>query len=166
MPKKKESTETTPVTTSATKEPKKSTTASAAKPSTAKTAAETAAKPAKKPATKASEKPAAAAPAKAEKTAPKAAKPADKPNPVTTVVIVKFDVGHGNTLYLRGDGHSLDWEKGVPMENVGGDEWRWTTNEAREGVLAFKLLINDVTWSTGENMYAPFGETSTFYPSF
>lgn len=161
MPKKKETTETTPAAT----EPKKTAT-TAAKPATAKSASET---------TKAPKKPAAAkpaAPAKAstpatKTTAPaKAKKPAADSKPVTTIIIAKYDVGHGNSLHIRGDGHSLSWETGTVMENAGGDVWQWTTTEAREGVLAFKLLINDEIWSTGENMNAPFGETTTVYPTF
>jgi hypothetical protein len=38
-----------------------------------------------------------------------------------TVIIAKFDVGHGNALYIRGDGNGLDWDKGVLMENAGDD---------------------------------------------
>ena len=86
--------------------------------------------------------------------------------PVTTVIIARFDVGHGNHLYIRGDGHMLSWESGVQMENIGGDAWQWTTQEAREGMLAFKLLINDEVWSIGENFTASFGETTSFHPSF
>lgn len=86
--------------------------------------------------------------------------------PVVTIIIARFDVGHGNSLYIRGDGHMLNWDSGVEMENIGGDAWQWTTTEAREGVLAFKLLINDEVWSIGENFTASFGETTSFHPSF
>ena len=87
-------------------------------------------------------------------------------DPVTTIIIARFDVGHGNSLYIRGDGHLLSWDSGVALEYIGGDAWQWTTKEAREGVLAFKLLINDEVWSIGENFTAPFGETTSFYPAF
>ena len=83
-----------------------------------------------------------------------------------TVIIAKFDVGHGNNLYIRGDGNGLDWDKGVLMENAGGDIWQWTTTDTSDGLLVFKLLVNDETWALGENMNAPFGKNSTFYPSF
>ena len=30
-------------------------------------------------------------------------------------VCVKCDVGWGNTLFIRGEGASLNWDKGIPM---------------------------------------------------
>lgn len=85
---------------------------------------------------------------------------------MVTVVVAKFDVGHGNNLYIRGEGPGLSWESGVPMENAGNDVWVWTTNEVREGTISFKFLVNDESWSTGDNMTALAGETTTLYPSF
>ncbi|HRD68461.1 MAG TPA: hypothetical protein PKY50_20230, partial [Candidatus Competibacter sp.] len=141
--------------------------------------------PAPAPAAKAPEKPAAPAPAaKAEKPAPAAAKPAaakpaksaaakpaksaaaKRTESVVTVVVAKFDVGHGNNLYIRGDGPGLSWDSGVLMENAGNDVWVWTTNEVRQGKIEFKFLINDAGWSGGDNMTALAGETITLYPSF
>lgn len=175
MPKKKEPTETATKETKTTASKTSKTAATAATTKTTGSTASKSAKPASKvekptaassaPTAKAT-KPAAKAPAKAAKPVDTAAKPATKENPITTVIVAKFDVGHGNNLYIRGDGHSLSWESGTLMENAGGDTWQWTTTEAREGVLGFKLLINDQIWSVGENMNAPFGETTTFYPAF
>ena len=124
-------------------------------------------KPAPAPA-KAAAKPAlASAPAKvAVKSAPaKAAKPA-KAATTTTVIVAKFDVGFGNNLYIRGDSAGLNWDSGVPMKNVENDVWVWTTNEAIGGDVSFKFLINDESWSSGDNMSAPAGETTTLSPSF
>lgn len=173
MPKKKEPTEAAAKETKTTAAQTSKTAAAAAPAKTAKPEPAAAPKTAK-PATKV-EKPsvASSAPtttAKATKPATKAPAKAEKPateaNPIITVIVAKFDVGPGNNLYIRGDGHSLSWESGTLMENVGGDTWQWTTTEAREGVLGFKLLINDEVWSIGENMNTPFGETTTFYPAF
>ncbi|MDS4059199.1 MAG: hypothetical protein RKP73_11595, partial [Candidatus Contendobacter sp.] len=109
----------------------------------------------------------APAPAKAEKpTAPaKAEKPAASES-VVTVVVAKYDVGHGNNMFIRGEGAGLNWESGIQMENAGNDVWVWTTNELKEGAVSFKFLINDAGWSTGDNMAAPAGETTTLYPAF
>ena len=63
-----------------------------------------------------------------------------------TTIVAKVDVGFGNTLFLRGTGPGLSWEKGVEMTNTGSDEWSWSTNKASKTFLA-KVLINDVTWS-------------------
>ncbi len=130
---------------------------------------------------KAAEKPAAPAPAKAaEKPVPAPAKAAEKPVPApakaekaaahpesnVTVIVAKYDVGHGNTMFIRGEGAGLTWEAGIQMDNAGNDVWVWTTNEASQGPVSFKFLINDEIWSVGDNMIAPVGETTTLYPSF
>ncbi|MFO1420425.1 MAG: hypothetical protein U1F59_05735 [Candidatus Competibacteraceae bacterium] len=52
------------------------------------------------------------------------------------------------------------------MKNVENDVWVWTTNEAIGGDVSFKFLINDESWSSGDNMSAPAGETTTLSPSF
>ena len=126
--------------------------------------AKAAEKPVPAPA-KAAEKP-VPAPAKAEKPAAKAEKAAAHPESNVTVIVAKYDVGHGNTMFIRGEGAGLTWEAGIQMENAGNDVWVWTTNEASQGPVSFKFLINDEIWSVGDNMIAPVGETTTLYPSF
>ena len=85
---------------------------------------------------------------------------------MVTVVVAKYDAGYGNNLYIRGDSAGLSWETGVLMKNVENDVWVWTTNEAIEGAVEFKFLINDEGWCVGENMSAPAGETTTLSPAF
>lgn len=133
------------------------------------------------PTAKTPEKPAAPAPAKAAKPAATPAKPA-APAPAAktgkkpaasakaaapvTVIVAKYDVGIGNSMFIRGEGAGLSWESGTAMENAGNDVWVWTTNAVREGAVSFKFLINDEAWSTGDNMTASAGETTTLRPSF
>ena len=53
------------------------------------------------------------------------ARPAVKkaaPKVVVTTITALVDVGFGNTLYLRGEGPGLSWEKGVPMKCVTDDK--------------------------------------------
>ncbi len=69
-------------------------------------------------------------------------------------------------MFIRGEGAGLSWESGTAMENAGNDVWVWTTNAVREGAVSFKFLINDEAWSTGDNMTASAGETTTLRPSF
>ena len=83
-----------------------------------------------------------------------------------TVVVAKYDVGFGNSLYIRGEGAGLSWETGILMENVGNDVWVWTTSEIADEDLAFKFLVNDEIWSAGDNLSAAVGETTTLYPCF
>jgi len=80
-------------------------------------------------------------------------------------VLVKYNAGWGNQLFIRGAGADLSWEKGVPMQCVGEDEWLWEQLVCR-GSLSFKILINDQAWSTGEDMILEAGESITVHPSF
>jgi len=95
-----------------------------------------------------------------------AAKPA-KPtgNGLRTVTIeAKIDVGFGNTLYLRGEGRGLSWDRGIPLTCVDGSTWKWTS-EAEEQ-LKFKLLLNDSVWAQGEDLIAAPGQKVEVAPAF
>lgn len=110
------------------------------------------------------------APAKKSKQAsPKApAAPAVKktaPKAITTCIAAQIDVGFGNTLYLRGDGPGLSWEKGVIMECVADDRWSITLPESSRPILC-KFLINDETWCAGEDYLVKPGQETVFVPSF
>lgn len=82
-----------------------------------------------------------------------------------TTIVVKYDVGMGNNLVLRGDSPGLSWNTGTTMENLDAETWRWTTSKARS-VFEVKFLINDTTWSQGENESVKPGTTSGFAPRF
>ena len=114
-------------------------------------------------------KPAAPAPAKPA-TPAKGAKPAAsaKASVPVTIIVAKYDAGYGNDLYIRGEGAGLSWETGALMKNVENDVWVWTTNETAKGAISFKFLLNDNTehWSTGDNLSASTGETTTVIPYF
>ena len=111
------------------------------------------------------------APAAEAKVPAKAAKPAAsgkaaaKPAAALTRVLAYIDVGHGNTLFLRGEGPGLSWETGVPMQWVGGGCWSWSAESAGQDVT-FKVLINDQHWSGGDNRTVAPGETASFTPTF
>ncbi len=138
----------------------------AAKPAPAPAAAPAKPVEAAKPApAKVAEKPAPAK-GKAAKSASKVPASEKRAGSVVTVVVAKYDAGYGNNLYIRGDSAGLSWETGVLMKNVENDVWVWTTNEAIEGAVEFKFLINDEGWCVGENMSAPAGETTTLSPAF
>jgi hypothetical protein len=88
-----------------------------------------------------------------------------KPKSVSTSISAKVDVGFGNTLYLRGVGPGLSWDTGVALTNAGEDSWTITLPESARPVT-FKFLINDVTWSTGEDYVVESGSTTSFTPTF
>jgi len=153
---------------------KKTTTQKAAKKVAAKKAVKKAAvkkTAAKAPARKAAKKVAAAkapvakkAPAKAS-TSPARKKAAPAGKVEKTSIIARVDVGFGNSLYLRGEGAGLSWEKGVPLDNTSPYEWAFATTKAK-GDVTFKFLINDEVWAEGDNLTVAKGGTSISSPVF
>lgn len=85
--------------------------------------------------------------------------------PVATTVVAQIDVGFGNTLYLRGEGPGLSWEKGVPLDCVADDKWSISLAETSKPIV-FKFLINDLTWCKGDDFVAQPGTTLTTTPVF
>lgn len=101
---------------------------------------------------------------KAVKKAPaKKAPAAKKPAPLTTIV-AQTDVGFGNSIYIRGEGGGLSWETGTLMDWVDG-AWTWSTTAATAGI-AFKFILNDEAWATGEDLSVAAGGISTSSPTF
>ena len=85
--------------------------------------------------------------------------------PSGTKITAQIDVGFGNTLYLRGDGPGLSWEKGIVLDCVADDKWSIAFFDAVEPVV-FKFLINDQTWSLGDDFVAAPGTDLTVSPTF
>ena len=88
----------------------------------------------------------APAPAPEAKKAP-AKKAVKKAAPVTTI-IAKFDAGFGNSVFVRGAGADLSWDKGAILENISPNEWVWKSTKVADR-LEFKLLLNDENWAPG-----------------
>lgn len=82
-----------------------------------------------------------------------------------TKIIVNYDVGFNNALYIRGQGANLSWEKGVLMKNVRADEWIWET-ECPFTNAEFKILVNDKAYEIGQNHTLHCGATIRFSPKF
>ncbi len=125
--------------------------------------------PARKPASRPARRPSAvpsapAAPIVVALPPPAAAKPA-APRPSLTTITAQVDVGFGNTLYIRGAGGGLSWTVGVPMSCVAADLWRISLDAARQDI-AFKVLVNDLSWSAGADYSAAAGSNVTVRPSF
>lgn len=99
---------------------------------------------------------------KAATALPAQAKTKTPPAPAT--IVVHHDAGWGNTLHLRGEGPGLSWDSGKLMCCVQSGEWVWVAPAA--GTVCFKILLNDTTWSLGENLVAGPGETITVNPVF
>lgn len=85
--------------------------------------------------------------------------------PLLTRVRVKFDCGFPNTLYIRGSGGSLSWDRGQPLKNVKPNEWVWESMEPPTPT-EFKVLINDRIYEQGLNHPLKKGEEFTYTPQF
>lgn len=109
-----------------------------------------------------------AAPAKAAP-AKKIAAPAKKKTaviePPATFISAKANIGFGNHLYLRGEGPGLSWDHGVAMDCIAADLWAATVKGATLPVR-FKVLVNDLTWSTGNDYVVEPGQSVTVAPAF
>jgi hypothetical protein len=82
-----------------------------------------------------------------------------------TRITIKYDVGYGNTLFLRGKSANLSWDKGVPMKNMQANEWIWET-EVEFPTGEFKVLINDQIYETGPNHPLNYGAIIQYTPRF
>ena len=84
----------------------------------------------------------------------------------STKVVVKFDCGFPNTLYIRGEGiKGLNWNKGQPMKNVKADRWEWECNESFNSAQ-IKVLINDKQYEVGPNHTINCGKEHNVTPKF
>lgn len=82
-----------------------------------------------------------------------------------TRILIKYDVGYNNNLYLRGKGANLSWDKGIALKNIKSDEWIWETDQSFTPG-EFKVLINDKQYETGENHVLTCGANIQYTPNF
>ena len=82
-----------------------------------------------------------------------------------TSIIARVDVGFGNTLYVRGEGAGLSWEKGAALKNITPYEWGFASKKG-SGPVTFKFLINDILWAEGEDLTVAVGGKSVSSPTF
>jgi hypothetical protein len=87
------------------------------------------------------------------------------PTEQTIVVQAKIDVGFGNSLFIRGQGAGLRWDKGLPLTCLEGSSWVWSTKQAK-GKMVFKLLLNDQVWAKGEDVVVEAGAKIEIVPVF
>jgi hypothetical protein len=80
-------------------------------------------------------------------------------------LVAKVDIGYGNTLFVRGGGAGLSWEKGTALDCTAGDTWTLILPVV-EKPFTFKLVLNDTLWSIGEDYSAAPGDTVTVTPAF
>jgi hypothetical protein len=82
-----------------------------------------------------------------------------------TRVIVQFDVGFNNNIFIRGNDAGLNWEKGIMLRNTQPNEWIWETEKLFNS-CEFKILINDSQYELGDNHMLDYGRTIRYTPHF
>ena len=93
-----------------------------------------------------------------------AVKPVATPAVVTTIM-AEIDIGFGNMLFVRGDGPSLSWDRGMRMDCVSDNLWKLVLGESAAPVV-FKFLVNDLTWSAGADFSVASGSVVKITPEF
>jgi len=109
----------------------------------------------------------AAKPTKASAAKPtkKRAKPAGRSGP--TPIRVHYNVGMGNRITVRGDADPFRWDRGVDAQNSAADVWEFQLEQVPAGAtFQFKPLINDTTYSAGDNYVGTGGQTLDIFPAF
>ena len=85
--------------------------------------------------------------------------------PVVTTITAHIDIGFGNALYLRGQGADLSWDRGTLMNCVADNCWSLELPESGRPVI-FKFLVNDLSWSAGQDYTVASGDTLATTPTF
>ncbi|MBA2728890.1 MAG: hypothetical protein H0U49_12050 [Parachlamydiaceae bacterium] len=83
----------------------------------------------------------------------------------TTRIIIQYDAGFSNLIYVRGKGATLSWEKGIPLKNTKPNEWIWETTTPFT-TCEFKVLINDKEYEIGDNHLLTCGASIHYTPKF
>jgi hypothetical protein len=82
-----------------------------------------------------------------------------------TRVVIHCDVGFNNSIFIRGNGANLSWDKGIMLLNTRFDEWVWETNQPFDS-CEFKVLINDLQYEQGNNHILTCGNCVEYTPQF
>jgi hypothetical protein len=84
-----------------------------------------------------------------------------------TPIRVHYNVGIGNRITVRGDTDPFQWDCGIDAQNAAADVWEFQLERVPAGQsFQFKPLINDTTYSTGDNYVGTGGQTLDIYPVF
>ena len=84
-----------------------------------------------------------------------------------TTIRVHYNVGLGSRISVRGDTNPFSWAQGIDARNLAPDLWEFQLERIPSGqTFQFKPLINDTTWSVGNNYVGTGGQTVDVYPSF
>ena len=108
-----------------------------------------------------------AAPPSVTKAKPRKSRAKPKAKLAITPIRVHYDVGVGNRITARGDTNPFRWDCGLEAQNTEADVWELQLEKVPAGqTFQFKPLINDATYSSGENYVGTGGQSLDIYPAF
>jgi len=67
----------------------------------------------------------------------------------TARIVVNYEGGENDKLYIRGTGPNMSWGPGIELRQE-GSQWIYESTEPFE-TFEFKLALNDNFWEAGEN---------------
>lgn len=67
----------------------------------------------------------------------------------TARIVVSYEGGEGDKLYIRGTGPNMSWGPGIELRKE-GSQWIYESTELFE-TFEFKLALNDQVWEAGDN---------------
>jgi hypothetical protein len=85
-----------------------------------------------------------------------------KPGPILEA---RAELGPGHTLFVRGQGAGLSWQRGTPLLQVDPGTWIWPNDQPEEAVVC-QLLLDDQIWAKGENLVLEAGDRVEIAPDF
>lgn len=83
-----------------------------------------------------------------------------------TKIVINYNAGWGNSIYIRGDTLPLSWNFGQKCDNVHESKWVFELERPSCEQIKFKVLINDVVWQSGEDIEASVGSEIVIWPQF
>jgi len=108
-----------------------------------------------------------AAPPSVTKAKPRKSRAKPKTQLAITPIRVHYNVGPGNRITARGDTDPFRWDCGLDAQNAEADVWELRLEQVPAGqTFQFKPLINDATYSSGENYVGTGGQALDIYPVF
>lgn len=108
-----------------------------------------------------------AAPPSVSKAKPRKSRAKPKTQSAITPIRVHYNVGLGNRITARGDTDPFRWDCGLEAQNAEADVWELLLEKVPAGqTFQFKPLINDATYSSGENYVGTGGQALDIYPAF
>lgn len=96
-------------------------------------------------------------------------------NNVKTEIIVNYDCGYQNAIFIRGSGtkgrgsgsdlEELSWSRGIPLKNISENKWVFEC-ETPKGTCEYKILLNDEIYEYGGNHILLPSENNFVTPHF